>query len=166
MPEIVIDFHMYLRLPLRCVKRLYVHSVLILHEQTCIAATNLFGQWWFLIASRLVDHFQTVGHLKCTVRRCIKIFLEAKRGVWVNPPTYGPVIRMTSCVFKVHMCTFSLWTSGQARSPKKNGGHIKSAQILVKSLHEPYQALWSASMSNGTINFAGDHHLSIGPASP
>ena len=49
--------------------------------------------------------------------------------------------------------------------PEKNGGHIKSAQItrlkchvrLVKGLYEPYQALPSASMSNGTVNFAGEH---------
>ena len=32
---------------------------------------------------------------------------------------------------------------------------------LVKGLHEPYQALLSASMSNWTINFAGEH-LNVG----
>ena len=47
-------------------------------------------------------------------------------------------------------------------APKKNGGHIKSAKMarskcLVKGLYEPYQALQSASMSNGTVNFAGKH---------
>ena len=49
--------------------------------------------------------------------------------------------------------------------PKINGGHIKSAQMtrlklyvrLVKGLYEPYQALPSASMSNETVNFAGEH---------
>ena len=49
--------------------------------------------------------------------------------------------------------------------PKKNGGYIKSAQMtrsnvdagLVNGLHEHYQALSSASMSNGTIKFAGEH---------
>ena len=48
---------------------------------------------------------------------------------------------------------------------KKNGGHIISAQMtrlkcyvrLVKGLYEPYQALPSASMSNRTVNFAGEH---------
>ena len=60
-------------------------------------------------------------------------------------------------------------------APKKNGGHIKSAQMtllkcqcidntvnvrLVKGFHEPYQALSSASMGNGTINinFTGEYH--------
>ena len=47
-------------------------------------------------------------------------------------------------------------------TPKKNGGHIKSVQMnvylrLVKGLHEPYQALSSASMSNGTVIFDGEH---------
>ena len=48
---------------------------------------------------------------------------------------------------------------------KKNGGHIKSAQMtrskclvgLVKGLYEPYQALPSASMGDRTVNFAGEH---------
>ena len=47
--------------------------------------------------------------------------------------------------------------------PEKNGGHINSAQMthlkclhrLVKGLHEPYQAILSASMGNGAINIAG-----------
>ena len=48
-------------------------------------------------------------------------------------------------------------------TPKKNGGHIKSAQTrnvcvrLVNGLHEPYQALLSTSMGNGTVKFAGEH---------
>ena len=29
---------------------------------------------------------------------------------------------------------------------------------LVKALHEPYQALPSVSMGNGTIKFAGEYH--------
>ena len=45
-------------------------------------------------------------------------------------------------------------------TPKKNGGHIKSAQMTrskclhrsVNGLHEPYQALSSTSMGNRTIN--------------
>ena len=48
---------------------------------------------------------------------------------------------------------------------KKNGGYIQSAQMtrwnvcirLVNGLHEPYQALSSASMGNMTVNFAGKH---------
>ena len=45
-------------------------------------------------------------------------------------------------------------------TPKKNGGHIKSAQMTrskclqrsVNGFHEPYQALSSASMGNRTVN--------------
>ena len=45
-------------------------------------------------------------------------------------------------------------------TPKKNGGHIKSAQMTrskclhrsVNGLHEPYQALSSTSMGNRTVN--------------
>ena len=35
----------------------------------------------------------------------------------------------------------------------------------VKGLHSPYQALWSACMSNGTVNFTEDHHWSTRPTS-
>ena len=50
-------------------------------------------------------------------------------------------------------------------APKKNGGYIKSAQVtrskcairLVNGLHEPYQALPSASMDSGTVNFTGEY---------
>ena len=47
-------------------------------------------------------------------------------------------------------------------APKKNGGHIKSAHRnvcirLVKGLYEPYQALPSASMGNGSITFGGEY---------
>ena len=43
-------------------------------------------------------------------------------------------------------------------TPKKNGGHIKSACVrLVNGLHERHQALPSASMGNRTGNFAGKH---------
>ena len=50
-------------------------------------------------------------------------------------------------------------------APKKNGGHIKSAQMtrsnvcikLVNGLHEPYQALSSASMGIRTANFTGEY---------
>ena len=50
-----------------------------------------------------------------------------------------------------------------AMTTKKNGDYMKSAQIihlkcrLVKTLHGPYQTLWNASISNGTVNFAGEH---------
>ena len=45
-------------------------------------------------------------------------------------------------------------------TPKKNGGHIKSAQMTrskclhrsVNGLHEPYQALSSTCMDNRTVN--------------
>ena len=45
-------------------------------------------------------------------------------------------------------------------TPKKNGGHIKSAQMTrskclhrsVNGFHEPYQALSSTSMGNRTVN--------------
>ena len=42
-----------------------------------------------------MDHFQTVGHLKCTVKWCKYNLLEVKRGVRANPPdppppAYGP----------------------------------------------------------------------------
>ena len=45
---------------------------------------------------------------------------------------------------------------------KKNGGYIKSAHRnvcirLVKGLYEPYQALSSASMGNGSITFGGEY---------
>ena len=67
------------------------------------------------------------------------------------------------CIFFIIMAYGSTPYVGMA--PKKNGGHIKSAQItrskcyvrLVKGLYEPYRALPSASMSNGTVNFAGEH---------
>ena len=50
--------------------------------------------------------------------------------------------------------------------PPKNGSTLKMHKWhaqdlcvrLVKGLHKPYQALPSASMGNGTINFAGEHH--------
>ena len=50
-------------------------------------------------------------------------------------------------------------------APKKNGSHIKVHKWqawnvcvrLVKGLHEPYQALPSASMGNGYITFAGEY---------
>ena len=35
---------------------------------------------------------------------------------------------------------------------------------LVKSLHEPYQALLSTSIGNGTVRYAEDHHWSTRPA--
>ena len=45
-------------------------------------------------------------------------------------------------------------------TPKKNGGHIKSARMTrskclqrsVNGFHEPYQALSSTSMGNRTVN--------------
>ena len=51
-------------------------------------------------------------------------------------------------------------------TPKKNGGHIKSAQMtarnvcvgLANGLNEPYQALSSASTANNTVNFAEKYH--------
>ena len=50
-------------------------------------------------------------------------------------------------------------------TPKKMAATIKVHKLharnvydrLVNGLYEPYQALPSASMSNGTVNFAGKH---------
>ena len=44
--------------------------------------------------------------------------------------------------------------------------HVQNVYIrLVNGLYEPYQALPSASISNGTVNFAGKHRCSTRPAS-
>ena len=59
------------------------------------------------LTARLVDHFQTVEDLKCTVKWCIQNLLETKRGVRVNPsnsPAYGPV---QACLFSILTLTFS-----------------------------------------------------------
>ena len=53
-------------------------------------------------SGRLVDHFQTAGHLKCTVKRCIWNLLKIKRGFERTPsnppPGYGPV-RPPACLW-------------------------------------------------------------------
>ena len=48
--------------------------------------------------------------------------------------------------------------------PEKNGGHIKNDTLEISALHYSktsmshiMQALLSASMGNGTINFAGEY---------
>ena len=51
-------------------------------------------------------------------------------------------------------------------APRKKGGHIKRVEMtyaqnvcvrLVKGLYEPYQAFFSAFMSNRTVKFAGKY---------
>ena len=45
-----------------------------------------------------------------------------------------------------------------AATLKVHKWHARNVYVkLVKSLYEPYQALPSASMSSGTVNFAGEH---------
>ena len=42
---------------------------------------------------------------------------------------------------------------------KEHKWHAQNIYVrLVKGLYGPYQALPNASMSNGTVNFAGEHH--------
>ena len=46
-----------------------------------------------------------------------------------------------------------------AATLKVHKWHARNVSVrLVKGLHEPYQALPSASMGNGTITFAGEYH--------
>ena len=45
-----------------------------------------------------------------------------------------------------------------AATLKVHKWHTRNVSVrLVKDLHEPYQVLPSASMGNGTINFAGEY---------
>jgi len=45
-----------------------------------------------------------------------------------------------------------------AATLKVHKWHARNVSVrLVKGLHEPYQALPSPSMGNGTINFAGEY---------
>ena len=49
---------------------------------------------------------------------------------------------------------------------KVHKSHTRNVCVrLVKGLYDPYQALPSASMSNWTVNFAGEHCWSTRPAS-
>ena len=77
-------------------------SVLVFHEQTHIAATRLV--WTVVLLNcRLVDHFQTVGHLKCTDKCVYKIFWRSKGGFKQtpsNPHAYGPDI-ISRSIWKV-----------------------------------------------------------------
>ena len=54
-----------------------------------------------------------------------------------------------------------------AATIKVHKWHAQNVYVrLVKGLYEPYHALPSASMSNGTtVNFAGGHRWSTRPAS-
>ena len=68
---------------------------LVLKEQTHIATTGL--TWTAVILNRrlLVDHFPTVGHLKCTVKAVYIISFGGQKGIRVNtsnPPAYRPAV--------------------------------------------------------------------------
>ena len=59
------------------------------------------------MAVNLVEHFQTVGHLKCKTEQCITSF-EAKREVWfeqtpLNPPPLPPAYRPGTLLYKIQM---------------------------------------------------------------
>ena len=69
---------LFMRASFHCsgINSLHAHSMLVLHEQTRIAATRLV--WTAVIlhsnetsSLKLVDHFQNSRVLKMTVKRCI-----------------------------------------------------------------------------------------------
>ena len=98
MPELAIYLRTYSRASFRRrgVNSFRARSALILHEQTRIAVTRLV--WTAVIldtAARLEDHFQTVGRLKYTVKRC-KIFWRSKGG-FERTPSNPPCLR--ACMY-------------------------------------------------------------------
>ena len=59
------------------------HSVLV---WTCITATRVVWQRWFSKAERLVDHFQMVRHLKCSIKRHVSnLQFGGQKEVRANP---------------------------------------------------------------------------------
>ena len=82
MPELAIYLHTYLRVSFHCsgVNNLRAHSALVLHEQTRKAATRFVWTAVILSSSETTGPFQTVGHLKCTIKQCISNLLEVKGG--------------------------------------------------------------------------------------
>ena len=71
--------------------------------------TNLFGQRWFSIVSRLLEQFQMVGHSKCTVTRCIQNLLEAKRGVERTPSNPSCLRACSGSLFTLPLFCTVLW---------------------------------------------------------
>ena len=82
------------------------HSVLV---RTCITATRVVWQQWFSKAERLVDHFQMVGHLKCSIKRRVSnLQFGGQKGVRANShqpslPT-GPAREMAS--HRLYSCSY------------------------------------------------------------
>ena len=53
------------------------------------------------------------------------------------------------------------WYGTCRDDPQKSSGHAWNIYVrVVKDLHEPYQALSNASMSDGPVYFAGEHRWS------
>ena len=78
-PKIAIYLHTYLRASFHC------SGVNSLHACSITGPPSTNSSHSSRLAARLVDHFQMVEDLKCTVKWCIQNLLEAKREIRVNP---------------------------------------------------------------------------------